>query len=112
MHSSLETPRHAEALYGWHKLIIKAKDAIDHHLITSPTVDPADNNTLVEVYFQMGKDELTNRVLVDLLEHVLDEPFYNELRTKEQFGYEVTCGAKWTFGVLVQNCRRSKCQDR
>eukprot|EP00985_Skeletonema_marinoi_P001098 scaffold448_cov107-Skeletonema_marinoi.AAC.2 len=82
------------------KLIIKAKEAVDHHLITSPTVDPTDNNTSVEVYFQIGKDDLTNRVLVDLLEHVLDEPFYNELRTKEQFGYEVSCGARWTFGVL------------
>lgn len=82
------------------KLILKAKDAVDHHLITSPTVDPTDNNTSVEVYFQMGKDDLTNRVLIDLLEHVLDEPFYNELRTKEQFGYEVSCGARWTFGVL------------
>ncbi|KAL7498190.1 hypothetical protein ACHAWT_006084 [Skeletonema menzelii] len=82
------------------KLIIKAKDAIDQHLITSPTVDPTDSNTSIEVYFQIGKDDLTNRVLVDLLEHVLDEPFYNELRTKEQFGYEVSVGARWTFGVL------------
>ncbi|KAL7436906.1 hypothetical protein ACHAXM_005357 [Skeletonema potamos] len=82
------------------KLIIKAKDAVDHHLITSPTVDPEDKNSSVEVYFQIGKDDLTNRVLTDLLERVLDEPFYNELRTKEQFGYEVSCGARWTFGVL------------
>ena len=82
------------------KLIIKAKDAITHHIVASSTVDPNDNNTSVEVYFQMGKDELYNRVLTDLLEQILDEPFYNQLRTKEQFGYEVSCGARWTFGVL------------
>lgn len=95
-------------------LVIKAKAAIDHHLVASPTVNPKDANTAVEVYFQIGKDELTNRVLTDLLEHILDEPFYNELRTKEQFGYEVSCGAKWTFGVLgmsfnvVTNCKTAK----
>ena len=106
------------------KLIIKAKDMVDHHIITSPTVDPKDPNTsgkvivamdifyaltslanffscfTVEVYFQIGKDDLTNRVLTDMLERILDEPFYNELRTKEQFGYAVSCGARWTFGVL------------
>lgn len=81
-------------------LIIKAKDAVFHHPIAAPTVNPKDSNTAVEIYYQIGKDDLSNRVLTDFLEHVLDEPFYNELRTKEQFGYDVSCGARWTFGVL------------
>jgi len=92
------------------KLVLKAKYAIDHHLIVAPTIDPKDPNTAVEVYFQFGKDDnssdaIRQRVLIDLLEQILDEPLYNQIRTKETFGYEVSCGARWTYGVLGMSFR-------
>ncbi|KAH8045405.1 M16 peptidase-like protein [Aureococcus anophagefferens] len=31
---------------------------------------------------------------------VLEEPLYAQLRTKEQLGYTVSCGSKWTDGVV------------
>jgi len=92
------------------KLVIKTKHAIDHHQIIAPTIDLKDPNTAVEVYFQFAKDDnssnaIQHRVLVDLLEHVMDEPLYNQIRTKEVFGYEVSCGARWTYGVLGMSFR-------
>ncbi|KAL7479898.1 hypothetical protein ACHAW6_005617 [Cyclotella cf. meneghiniana] len=82
------------------KLVIKAPQAVDYCDIISPSLDPKDPTTAVEVYFQIGKDNLLDRCLVDLIAHILDEPFYAELRTKQQLGYSVSCGARWTYGVI------------
>jgi nardilysin len=57
------------------------------HRIVVPTIDPKDPNTAVEVYFQCGKDSTHDRVVIDLLTGIMDDPLYDQLRTKEQFGY-------------------------
>jgi secreted Zn-dependent insulinase-like peptidase len=49
----------------------------------------------------------TDRVLGELLEQVMYEPFFDTLRTKEQLGYHVSCGVRHThgfvgFGVQIQ----------
>eukprot|EP01082_Thalassiosira_pseudonana_P002309 g2198.t1 g2198 contig11:912012-915958(+) len=82
------------------KLVTMVKLSVEHHQIISPSIDPKDPNTAVEVYFQVSKDNVLNRVLVDLIAHILEEPLYCQIRTKEQFGYQVSCGARWTFGVI------------
>ena len=38
--------------------------------------------------------------MADLLEAVIDEPLYDQLRTKEQLGYSVSCGSRWTDGIV------------
>jgi len=38
--------------------------------------------------------------MIDLLVHILYEPLFDQLRTKEQIGYDVSVGARWTHGVL------------
>ena len=68
--------------------------------IYSLSKDKADSNTSVEMYFQVGPDSAKERVLTDLLAHIMDEPLYNQVRTKEQFGYLVEVGSKWTNGVM------------
>lgn len=70
------------------------------HRIVVPTIDPKDPNTAVEVYFQCGKDSTHDRVVIDLLTGIMDDPLYDQLRTKEQFGYSVGCGSRWTYGVV------------
>eukprot|EP00957_Ditylum_brightwellii_P100789 7682695-Ditylum_brightwellii.AAC.1 len=66
-----------------------------------PTLDPNEANTAVEVYFQCGKDDLQERVIVDLLMEIMYEPMFNQLRTKD----------RWTYGVIgmcfkvVTNCK-------
>lgn len=69
-------------------------------LVTAPSKDVENGNTAVEVYFQVGKDNILDRVLIDMLIHLMHEPLYNQLRTKEQFGYRVSCDSRWTVGVM------------
>eukprot|EP00557_Chaetoceros_sp_GSL56_P013042 CAMPEP_0176481116 /NCGR_PEP_ID=MMETSP0200_2-20121128/2644_1 /TAXON_ID=947934 /ORGANISM="Chaetoceros sp., Strain GSL56" /LENGTH=1248 /DNA_ID=CAMNT_0017877291 /DNA_START=89 /DNA_END=3832 /DNA_ORIENTATION=- len=82
--------------------------------IVTPTIDPQEPNTAVEVYFQCGKDDLMDRVTVDLLVQIMYEPLYDQVRTKEQFGYQVSCGCRWTHGVIglcfkiVTNCKSAE----
>ena len=57
------------------------------HQIIVPTIDSTEPNTAVEVYFQCGKDSIHECVVMDLLIGIMDDPLYDQLRTKEQFGY-------------------------
>jgi nardilysin len=82
------------------QFVIKMPRNQTHPIISVPTKDLTDSNTAVEVYFQVGPDDVRKRTLIDLIAHVLDEPFYDQLRTKEQFGYDVSCGSRWTYGVM------------
>jgi nardilysin len=52
------------------------------------------------MYYQLGPYNDRSVVLLDLLEAVLEEPFFDQLRTKLQLGYSVGCGCKNTFGVV------------
>ena len=61
-------------------LIIPQSDSRE---ISTPTIDPKEPNTAVEVYFQCGKDNLKDRVIVDVLMQIMYEPLFDQLRTKE-----------------------------
>ena len=54
----------------------------------------------LECYWQLGPASPASRLLADLLEAVIDEPLYDQLRTKEQLGYSVSCGSRWTDGIV------------
>ena len=69
------------------QLVLKMKKSINHHQVIVPTIDKKDPNTAVEVYFQFCTDDnsshaIRQRVLVDLIELILEEPLYNQIRTK------------------------------
>jgi nardilysin len=32
--------------------------------------------------------------------HMMDNPMYDQIRTQDQFGYDVYCSGRWTFGIL------------
>ena len=49
-------------------------------MIILPSINPNDHNNAIEKYFQLGKDDVMNRVLIDLLSQILDEPFYDQVR--------------------------------
>ncbi|XP_077297928.1 insulin-degrading enzyme-like [Arctopsyche grandis] len=51
------------------------------------------------LYFQCGLQTTIDNVLLDLLLHVLFEPSFNVLRTKEQLGYAVFSGIRRSNGV-------------
>lgn len=63
-------------------------------------VDATAPTSAVEVYWQLGCDSLASRVLTELLECVLEEPLYHQLRTTEQLGYIVFSGLRCELGVV------------
>lgn len=62
--------------------------------------NPAEKNVCVEAYFQYDSFSLEGVCQMDLLQHLLKEPFFDSLRTKQQLGYSVSVGAKLTHGVM------------
>ncbi|PIA59677.1 hypothetical protein AQUCO_00400519v1 [Aquilegia coerulea] len=61
-------------------------------------------NSVVELYFQIevdtGLESTKLRALTDLFEEIVHEPFFDQLRTKEQLGYVVQCSTRVTYRVL------------
>uniref|UniRef100_A0A1D1XVB1 Insulin-degrading enzyme n=1 Tax=Anthurium amnicola TaxID=1678845 RepID=A0A1D1XVB1_9ARAE len=60
-------------------------------------------NSVVELYYQTEQDEGTEstrlRAIADLFSNIVEEPCFNQLRTKEQLGYVVDCGTRMTYRV-------------
>lgn len=63
-----------------------------------------DKNSAVELYFQIEQDfgmgSMKLKALIDLVEEIVKEPLFNQLRTKEQLGYVVDCSSRVTIRVL------------
>jgi nardilysin len=62
--------------------------------------NPEEDCSVVEVYCMAGPNGTRLRAKLDLLEQVLSEPFYDQLRTKEQLGYSVHASTRLTHGIL------------
>ena len=66
--------------------------------------NPDELNSATEVYLQIGMDEGDDWLLLALLSQLLEQPFYGELRTKQQLGYIVrtlTRSRSGTFGLAM-----------
>ncbi|PON37676.1 S-ribosylhomocysteinase (LuxS) [Parasponia andersonii] len=63
-----------------------------------------EKNSVVELYFQIeqdvGLDSIRLKALIDLLDEIVEEPLFNQLRTKEQLGYVVECSPRITYRVF------------
>ena len=59
----------------------------------------AETNSATEVYVQVGKDEGDKWVCLAVLNQLLEQPFYGELRTKQQLGYIVQSSLTESEGV-------------
>ncbi|KAL0389128.1 UNVERIFIED_CONTAM: Nardilysin-like [Sesamum calycinum] len=61
-------------------------------------------NSVVELYFQIEPEEGTTltklKALTDLFDEIVEEPLFNQLRTKEQLGYVVDCSPRVTYRIL------------
>nr|XP_010921137.1 nardilysin-like isoform X2 [Elaeis guineensis] len=61
-------------------------------------------NSVVELYFQIeqdvGMEANKLRAITDLFSDIVEEPCFDQLRTKEQLGYVVQCGPRMTYRVL------------
>ncbi|KAI9118671.1 hypothetical protein K1719_011003 [Acacia pycnantha] len=63
-----------------------------------------EKNSVVELYFQIGQDfgmrSTKLKALIDLFDEIVEEPLFNQLRTKEQLGYVVECSPRLTNRVF------------
>jgi insulysin len=64
----------------------------------------------IEIYLQCFQQTTENNALLELFGHLVDEPCFDQLRTKEQLGYIVNSGVRRSrgvqgFRVIVQSSR-------
>lgn len=64
----------------------------------------------IEVYLQCFQQTFENNALLELFCHLVEEPCFDQLRTKEQLGYIVSAGGRRSrgvqgFRVIVQSSR-------
>ena len=53
----------------------------------------------VRIYLQCFQRTSKNNALIELFDHLVTEPCFNQLRTKEQLGYIVGCSVTSIYGV-------------
>ncbi|KAL3653227.1 hypothetical protein CASFOL_002908 [Castilleja foliolosa] len=63
-----------------------------------------ERNSVVELYFQIEPEEgaylVKLKALTDLFDEIIEEPLFNQLRTKEQLGYVVDCCPLVMYRIL------------
>ncbi|KAL0884547.1 hypothetical protein Bca101_008528 [Brassica carinata] len=62
----------------------------------------SETNSVVELYYQIEPEEAQStkmKAMLDLFHEIVEEPLFNQLRTKEQLGYVVECGPRLTYCV-------------
>ncbi|XP_056304205.1 nardilysin b [Danio aesculapii] len=71
-----------------------------HHLCKVQSLNKADANSEVTVYYQTGLRNLREHTLMELLVMHMEEPCFDFLRTKETLGYQVYPICRNTSGIL------------
>eukprot|EP00457_Paulinella_chromatophora_P000869 gb/GEZN01000870.1/.p1 GENE.gb/GEZN01000870.1/~~gb/GEZN01000870.1/.p1 ORF type:complete len:1160 (-),score=151.63 gb/GEZN01000870.1/:87-3125(-) len=83
-----------------------------HFVYTKPDYNAQDKNSAVVTSFQVGENTARTKAISDLLMHIMQEPCFDQLRTKQQLGYIVHAyvfdqkGVLW-LRVLVQSSTHS-----
>ena len=72
--------------------VSKFNNSITRITISEP--NPNNSNSAAQVVFQCLGSSDKDHVLIELLNAVLEEPFYDDLRTSQQLGYIVSSGLK------------------
>ena len=70
-----------------------AEDSIPT-LLMIPEPNPSDGNSAVHVLLQSVSRTPKDQVLIELMNAIVAEPFYEDLRTKQQLGYIVSSGVR------------------
>eukprot|EP00050_Salpingoeca_kvevrii_P018328 m.72932 g.72932 ORF g.72932 m.72932 type:complete len:1023 (-) comp8017_c0_seq2:242-3310(-) len=59
-----------------------------------------DTNSFVQCIFQIGGHDTRQRVVLEIIEHLINEPYFQTMRTEQQLGYDVGCGYRIMHGHL------------
>jgi secreted Zn-dependent insulinase-like peptidase len=80
--------------------VLRIPSVFEANRITVPSKNIEEPNTSCEIYIQVGKDDLRDRTSMDVLIHMMEEPLYDQVRTKDQFGYDVHCDVRKSWGII------------
>lgn len=75
------------------------KFPLGRHVYRVPNSNPNDLNTSVVNYYQHTTVSFRDVVLLGVLEELMQEPLFNQLRTRLQMGYSVSAESHQTFGI-------------
>lgn len=64
---------------------------------------PKDDNSVITNFYQIGPLSYRTCILTDLLVMIIQEPLFDNLRNKEQLGYDVSCTVNDNYGILAYN---------
>lgn len=71
-----------------------------HSTIRVRGTNKRDENSALCHYYQIGPDSVKQSCKLQLLMMILEEPLFDQLRTKKQLGYDVYNNAKVNYGLL------------
>ncbi|XP_017080155.1 nardilysin [Drosophila eugracilis] len=71
------------------------------HYLRAKTLNEGDSNTIITNYYQIGPSDLKLECIMDLVELIVEEPFFNQLRTQEQLGYSLGIHQRIGYGVMA-----------
>eukprot|EP01147_Barroeca_monosierra_P001420 gene1420-4584_t len=93
-----------------HQPILHLAPGVLFHCATNKNSE--DINNAIEMYFQVPGSCLHTRAVHRLLCAILEEPFFQSLRTEQQLGYHVSMSRKNTFGKLGFGVEIASAADR
>ncbi|XP_017963608.1 nardilysin [Drosophila navojoa] len=69
------------------------------HYIRCHALNEQDTNTVITNYYQIGPNNVRLECILDLLMMFVEEPLFDQLRTKEQLGYHVGATVRMNYGI-------------
>ncbi|KAH8275979.1 hypothetical protein KR018_000489, partial [Drosophila ironensis] len=76
------------------------------------SLNDQDTNTVITNFYQMGPNSIRVESILDLMMMFVDEPLFDQLRTKEQLGYHVGATVRLNYGIagysIMVNSQESK----
>ncbi|XP_030570603.1 nardilysin isoform X1 [Drosophila novamexicana] len=98
VHSNYQSEK-VDNLVAQHNRLVQLP--LGEHFLRVKTLNEDDPNTIVSNYYQIGPCTLKMECLMDLVDLVVEEPFFNQLRTKEQLGYSLGVYQRIGYGILA-----------
>ena len=70
------------------------------HLFSVKAINDDETNNVVCYYFQLGESTWRGRAFIILMQSLMQEKLFDQLRTKETLGYSVSCSFDSTHEIL------------
>ncbi|RHY34923.1 hypothetical protein DYB32_000554 [Aphanomyces invadans] len=83
-----------------HALVLPTSPLGRGILVRQPSEHVEEVNSFVEIYYQLGVRDIASNAYANLIQHIMNEPLYSTLRSRDQMGYDVGCCVRNTHGVL------------